>query len=291
MGKRVCNAFAVSPAARAGLRIGGASGCMKCGAACGGNIRTCRIRWVVSPGALIDAVAPAGIISDSVTPDERWLAALWPFVQNWLPPPPGPVAEIGCGPLGGFVPMLRSVGYDATGVDPEAPAGPWYRRVEFEHHAMAGSAGAVVACTSLHHVADIGVALDLIGAALRPGGLLVIVEWARERFDEATAQWCFGQLPPLSGDPGWLQRRRDQWRESGQPWDVCLRSWAEGEGLHDGQHIVRELDARFDRQLLAYGPYFFAELAGVSHNDEQAAIDAGEIQANRIEYVGRRRRS
>jgi hypothetical protein len=52
---------------------------------------------------------------------------------------------------------------------------------------------------------------------------------------------------------------------------------------------VRELDARFDRQWLGRGPYFFPDLAGVSEADEQAAIDAGEIQANRIAYAGRRR--
>jgi 2-polyprenyl-3-methyl-5-hydroxy-6-metoxy-1,4-benzoquinol methylase len=38
-----------------------------------------------------------------------------------LPAPPARVLEIGCGPLGGFVPMLRASGYDATGVDPRAP--------------------------------------------------------------------------------------------------------------------------------------------------------------------------
>jgi hypothetical protein len=49
------------------------------------------------------------------------------------------------------------------------------------------------------------------------------------------------------------------------------------------------LDARFDQQLLSYGPYFFPALAGVSDNDEQAAMDAGDIQANRIAFVGQRR--
>ena len=47
--------------------------------------------------------------------------------------------------------------------------------------------------------------------------------------------------------------------------------------------------ARFDRQLLTYGPYFFPDLAGITERDEQAAIDAGAIQANRISYAGRRR--
>jgi len=226
-----------------------------------------------------------------VTPDEQWLAAVWPFVRAQLPAPPAPVVEIGCGPFGGFVPMLRRDGYPAIGVDPEAPDGPWFGQVEFEDYALSEPAGAVVACTSLHHVGDLGHVLDLVGAALVPGGLLVVVEWARERFDEATARWCFERLPLPSGDPGWLQQRRDHWRESGQLWTSYCRSWAEQEGLHAGQDIVRELDVRFHRHSLVCGPYFFADLAGVSEVDEQAAIDAGQIQANRIQYVGRRRES
>jgi hypothetical protein len=61
------------------------------------------------------------------------------------------------------------------------------------------------------------------------------------------------------------------------------------EGLHSGQDILRELRARFDTIELGYGPYFFPDLAGTSEADEQAAIDAGQIQANRIQYRGRRR--
>jgi hypothetical protein len=71
---------------------------------------------------------------------------------------------------------------------------------------------------------------------------------------------CFDRLPAPSGDPGWLQQRYDEWRASGLSWDGYCRAWAEEEGLHAGQDIVLELDARFDRQLLAYGPYFFADL-------------------------------
>jgi SAM-dependent methyltransferase len=235
------------------------------------------------------SAAGAGVGCRGVTPDERWLAAVWPFVRGWLPGSPAVVLEIGCGPLGGFVPMLRSAGYEAAGVDPEAPQGPWYHRAEFERYAVPGLAGAVVACTSLHHVAGVGEVLDAAGVALVAGGTLVVVEWARERFDEATARWCFDRLPPPSENPGWLRQRYDEWRASGLPWDEYCRAWAAEEGLHAGQDIVRELDARFDRQLLAAGPYFFPDLAGVSENEEQAAIDAREIQANRIAYVGRRR--
>jgi hypothetical protein len=88
-----------------------------------------------------------------VTPDERWLAAVWPFVRASLPAAPASVVEIGCGPLGGFVPMLGQAGYQATGVDPEAPPGPSYRQVEYERYDLPGRVDAVVACTSLHHMA------------------------------------------------------------------------------------------------------------------------------------------
>lgn len=224
-----------------------------------------------------------------MTPDERWLAAVWPFVRAWLPGPPARVLEIGCGRLGGFVPMLRSAGYQANGVDPQAPEGPWYHRAGFEGYEVPGPARVVVACTSLHHVADVGQVLGLAEAALAAGGRLVVVEWARERFDEATARWCFQRLPQAPGETGWLQERRDGWRTSGLSWERYGQAWAEEEGLHAGQEIVGELDARFDRELLAYGPYFFPDLAGVSESEEQAAIGAGEIQANRISYVGLRR--
>jgi SAM-dependent methyltransferase len=224
-----------------------------------------------------------------VTSDERWLAAVWPFVRASLPAPPARVLEIGCGPLGGFVPMLEPAGYRATGVDPEAPAGPSYRQVELERFDVPGQVDAIVACASLHHVADLGTALDLVAAALVPGGVAVIVEWARERFDEATARWCFARLPEAGDHPGWLHQRQAEWRGSGRSWEAYLRSWEQAEGLHAGQDILDGLDARFDSRPAAYGPYFFPGLAGTSEADEQSAIDSGLIQANRIQYTGRRR--
>jgi SAM-dependent methyltransferase len=245
--------------------------------------------------------------------------------------------------------MLESAGYQATGIDPEAPAGSSYRQVEFESYEAPGPADAVVASASLHHVADLAVVLDQVKALLVPAGRVVIVEWAHERFDETTARWCFARLPhpgqdhaptsesdkdhtrlpdpgqdhawlPGSGEghtpppeaghdharlpgsgqdhipppePGhdhsWLNHRRAEWRESGQPWADYLRSWAQAGGLHPGQDILAALDARFDSEPVTYGPYFFMDLAGTSEADEQAAIDAALIQANRIQYAGRPR--
>jgi SAM-dependent methyltransferase len=225
-----------------------------------------------------------------MTPDDPWLAAGWPFVRSQLPPAPATVLEVGCGKLGGFVPALLDAGYHAVGVDPEAPEAPGYRRVEFERYEPPQPVDCVVASLSLHHVADLDEVLDRLGAVMAPGGVLVVVEWAWERFDEATARWCFARLasPNPGEEPGWLHKARERWVASGQPWDDFLRSWATGEGLHPGEEIIRGLDARFCHRLSVAGPYFYPDLAATSEDQEQAAIDAGLIRAGGIRYAATR---
>jgi SAM-dependent methyltransferase len=219
---------------------------------------------------------------------DSWLPTLWPLVRSRLPAPPARVVDIGCGPLGGFVPMLHADGYDAVGIDPQAPEEPHYQRIEFERADLPLRVDAVVASTSLHHVADPAEVIDRITTALRSGGAAVIVEWAWEKFDERTAEWCFNRLG-RDEEGGWLHRRRDEWLASGREWPSYLRDWAEREGLHTGDVLVRLLDERLERRLLTDGPYFFADLAGTTESDEQRAIGAGQIQSTRIDYVGTRR--
>jgi SAM-dependent methyltransferase len=215
----------------------------------------------------------------------RWLAAIWPVVRGRLPPAPARVLELGCGRHGGFVPMLRSSGYDAIGIDPEAPEGDEFVRDEFERVELGHQVDAVVASTSLHHVGDPAEVLDRITSSLVPGGALVVVEWDWERFDEPTARWCFERLGP-DDEPGWLHRRRDEWTATGRPWTAYLQDWTEREGIHPASDLLRLLDERFRREHVVYGPYVFADLAGISPEDELAAIEAGEIQAMRVDYVG-----
>ena len=222
-----------------------------------------------------------------MTPEQQWLAAMWPKVRADLPTPPAVVVEVGCGRLGGFVPWLRDSGYRALGIDPAAPEGSSYQRVEFERSDLPARLDAVVACTSLHHVAEPATVLDKVADALISRGLVIVVEWDWERFDEATARWCFERLVP-SAEGGWLQRRREEWGASGQAWEDYLHGWAAGEGLHSGQRLLRELDERFQRLICDRGPYFFPDLAETSDADELEAINAGRIQATRIDYVGRR---
>ena len=224
-----------------------------------------------------------------MTADRRWLDAVWPFVRTELPVVGSRVIEIGCGHHGGFVPALLRQGHDAVGIDPEAPKAPGYQRIEFEDYQLPQPVDAIVACTSLHHVGDLDNVLDRITDSLVPGGLLVVVEWAWERFDEATARWCFSRLDPtpMESEHGWLHKHRNGWSESGFSWDAYWRGWTRDEGLHTGLQILRAMDARFDGEKCTFGPHFFPDLTGTSEADEQLAINAGQIQATGIRYSAR----
>jgi len=209
---------------------------------------------------------------------------MWPRVRSWLPVPPATVVELGCGSLGGYVPALSADGYDAMGVDPAAPEGPAYRRVEFERVELPARVDAVVASTSLHHVADPGAVLEQVAGALGGDGLVIVVEWDWEAFDEDTARWCLErEVQP----DGWLRRRLDAWADAGQAWESAFQGWAREHGLHGAGTLVAELDRRFERVVLDRGPYLFTELVDMTDDDEQRAIDAGEIPALRVDYVGR----
>lgn len=227
-------------------------------------------------------------MTDAARSDERWLRALLPFVHAQLPPAPARVVEIGCGPVGGFVPSLVAAGYDAVGVDPDAPAGTEYRRIEFEHYEVQHPADVIVACTSLHHVQDLGRVLDQVADNLLPGGTIVVIEWALESFDEASANWCFDRIATPDDEHGWLQHHRARWQASRKPWDSYLADWVRGEGLHTGHTVVEALNARFRCRLLARTPYLFSDLDEVTEAAEQAAIDAHRIRPTGIRYVGRR---
>ena len=216
---------------------------------------------------------------------DRWLDATWPVVRGALAPPPGRVVELGCGPHGGHVPRLRADGYEAVGVDPRAPDAAEFRSMEFERFEPAVAVDALVASTSLHHVADPGEVVERMAAMLTPTGVIVVVEWDWEHFDEPTAAWAFERLGD-GGERGWLHGHRERWQASGRQWDDYLRWWTREHGIHRAATLVELLDARFQRRAFARGPYLFTDLAGSAEADERAAIEAGRIRATRVDYVG-----
>jgi SAM-dependent methyltransferase len=224
-----------------------------------------------------------------MTQTERWLASTWPLVRAKLPDPPARVIELGCGAAGGHVPRLDAAGYDALGVDPQAPEGPEYRRVEFERlEDPPTEAAAIVASASLHHVEDPREVLAAMDQALAPGGRVIVVEWDWEAFDRPTADWCFNRLRS-DDEGGWLHRHRDAWAASGADWDDYLRGWAREHRIHPARELLTLLGERFRLDAPVRGPYYFADLEGTTEDDEARAIRAGEIRAARVDVVGVRR--
>jgi hypothetical protein len=59
--------------------------------------------------------------------------------------------------------------------------------------------------------------------------------------------------------------------------------------LYSGRDIMRGLQTRFDTHVVGKGPYLFSDLGDVTSAEEQAAIDAGVIQATGLRYIGQRR--
>jgi hypothetical protein len=193
------------------------------------------------------------------------------FVLDQLPPPPGRILEIGCGKDGGLVDLLTAAGYDALGVDPEAPDGASYRRVRFED--VDGTYDAVVAGRVLHHVNPLDEGIAKL-ASLAP--LLLVDEFAPERIDAGARDWyeaqrrmlvAAGATPPGPPDLGaWAARHPD---------------------LHQPETLLDALRAHYDERVLEWIPYLHRWLAGPSSEAlETTLVDAGAIPAVGYRFAG-----
>ena len=111
---------------------------------------------------------------------ERWQQGVEEFVLEHAGDPPARVLEVGCGE-GWLARALARAGHLVTAIDPRAPEGPIFRRVRLEEFSESGPLDYVVASLWLHHVDDLGRALDKIATLLRAGGDLVVVEFWKER--------------------------------------------------------------------------------------------------------------
>jgi ubiquinone/menaquinone biosynthesis C-methylase UbiE len=224
-----------------------------------------------------------------------WQRRVEEFVLGQIGNSPTRVLEVGCGE-GELALALARAGHSVTAIDPQAPEGPIFRRTRIEEFTDPAQFDHVVAILSLHHVEDLGMALSNMADLLRVGGTLVVVEFAWDRIDEATAEWALERLPvaSLSEKPSWLGRRCQEWarggaRETRAPAESYFAEWASEEGFHSSRRIRDELGRRFVERLFEWVPYLYPDLReDVSESDESAAIEAGTINATGFRYVGTR---
>jgi SAM-dependent methyltransferase len=190
-----------------------------------------------------------------------------PFVLARLRPPPGRILEIGCG-SGELARALAAARYDVVAIDPDAPEGDVFRRLSFEDFDETGPFDAVIASRSLHHIHDLGGALDKVVRLLGEDGVLMLDEFAWDRMNEATAEWFY----PRRGEP--VEGGRERWDE-------------EHDGLHTYAAMREELDARFRERSFAWLPYLHRDTqANIEEAEERRLIDEDVIQAIGFRYIG-----
>ena len=188
------------------------------------------------------------------------------------------VLEVGCG-AGDLARALAAAGHSVTAIDPDAPEGALFRKVSLEEFEEAGPFDAVVASRSLHHVPDLDAAVEKIDSLLVRGGLVVLDDYAKERFDRRTAAWYYEHRQTIAAGDG---------PEVPASLEECVRKWeVDDSHIHGQAEMKAALDRRFREQFLAWVPYLWRDLEGAaSLADEQAAIDAGTIAAMGFRYVG-----
>jgi 2-polyprenyl-3-methyl-5-hydroxy-6-metoxy-1,4-benzoquinol methylase len=194
---------------------------------------------------------------------------------------PGRVLEVGCG-RGDVAVALGSAGYKVTAIDPALPedVAP-ARNVRFERIAIEELTDperydAVAFTASLHHVEELGPALDRAAALLIPGGVLVVDDFDLRAPDDPTALWFF-EIQELLAVAGLY----DPARIDGKPSQPPIARWLAAHThhatagtnavsgtidrdrqLHDGASMIAAVRARFTDVVVAGGPYLYRYAAG-----------------------------
>jgi SAM-dependent methyltransferase len=185
---------------------------------------------------------------------------------------------VGCG-SGELALALAQRGFDVTAIDPEAPDGAIFRKVSLEAFSEPAYFDTVVASRSLHHIEDLEGGLAKIHELLRPGGLLILNEFAWDQMDEDTAGWYREHIDrPTHKDESLLPNNFPS-------------AWiAEHEDMHTSTAMRAALDGTFELQSFEWLPYMAEHYLGRVDliEEEQSLIESRTIKPIGFRYVGRR---
>lgn len=186
--------------------------------------------------------------------DFAWLAEI-------LPPPPARILDAGCGE-GALSRALTDAGYAVTSIDAD-PAAVEAARSAGVPAVRTNLASyddepldAVVMLLSLHHMHPLGTALDRVTHLLRPGGTLILDEYAWDWADDATIRWFCDTAailaaaevidPPAGGDQ--LPAR---WR---------TRHTVDGTRCNGGDAMLKAVSARLGNVTVRRVPHLARHL-------------------------------
>lgn len=232
------------------------------------------------------------------------------------------ILEVGCG--NGFLALeLSRRGHDVLGIDPDGEAigvarrtagtdpyrrgrgGLEYREGEFPKvRDLSGGYDAVVFSRSLHHIPRPDEALTRVRRMLKPGGRVVCVEFAYDRFDRRAATWL-SQVLCFLGRAGWRAAREGSTEASRDGVDALMREWLEEypqeHGLVGFEAMRSPLEELFHRETLSWHPYLYwdvieamrvpseeteASLSRLLRDMEASMIRAGDMPPLLFRFAG-----
>ncbi|HLJ59950.1 MAG TPA: class I SAM-dependent methyltransferase [bacterium] len=238
------------------------------------------------------------------------------FVRQVFPLLPFRALEVGCGP-GDLATRLLADGVDLTALDASAEAVRLARAagvpaVHADFFAYRDEPYDVLLFTrSLHHMGSLPDAMATALRLLRPGGWLIVDEFARERADRRTAAWFYdtrallsaaGVLSASGGDHGTAQDPPDVDASARDP----LERWRAEHGgdpghpRHDARAMRAEIARRFEIVEAQDVPYLYRALIRVIEQTargydvacrllemEQRSIAAGWLVPTGVRWAAR----
>lgn len=199
------------------------------------------------------------------------------YLERWVAMP-ARVLEVGAG-AGALAAELRRQGHAVTAIDPDATGGTGVQPVAIEAFQCPGVFDVVVAQRSLHHVADLDVAMAAIAELMTSGGLVVVEEFCWDLLDDATGRWLHHHSRRLGLDVV------DDPEEFISHWRAELADLATFSQLRAG------LADRFQELDFAWIPYLAWEYLhddAAATESEHALLDRRELSPVAFRYAGRR---
>jgi SAM-dependent methyltransferase len=232
------------------------------------------------------------------------LAETLAYVLRHLQGPGARLLEVGCGG-GALAASLQAGGVAVRGVDlsPEAVQEARARGIDvvqadFVEYRDMQTYDAVLFSRSLHHIHDLGAALQNARSLLRPGGVLLVEDFGVDLADAFTAAWLY-DAEALLVAAGVLQPHDGAADPAADP----LQRW---HAHHDPHHIagsarLREaLQQTFPSCAEESAPYLYRYLAERLNSDargqaaasalldgERRAIERRQIRAIGLRWTGR----
>ena len=210
------------------------------------------------------------------------------FIQSHLAHLTQPVrlVEVGCG-RGEVALALQTIGHDVVAIDLSAEAVTATQELGVDARQVDWLAfndspfDAILFTRSLHHLHQLHTALEHARNLLKPGGLILVEDFAFSEVDEATVEW-FTHLLTLLQATGMLDLEDHSFvkqflADDGSP----LERWHHDHGhdIHTAATMQAAITDIFDELQAGKAPYLYRYLCPVVPDTEQGATIVAQVRA------------